>query len=79
VSRCPGAATVAGVRQGQELALFVDTHQHDGVVKGGWTAKCDVHLQGIHQPLSVHLHELLLGEVRVVARQGEEFVGVDLD
>jgi hypothetical protein len=39
----------------------------------------DVGLQGVDEAGGVHLDELHLGQVRVAARQGEEFVGVVLD
>lgn len=75
----PRVAAVPGVRVRQLLALLISSCEHNGVVKGLRAAERDVGLQGVDEARGVHLDELHLGQVRVAARQGEEFVGVVLD
>lgn len=63
----------------QQQALFVGTGEHDGVVEGLRSVERDIGLQRVEQSRRVHLDQLRLGNVRVAASQGEEFVGVVLD
>jgi hypothetical protein len=75
------AVAAAGrlIRRVQLHALLIGAGEHNCVVQRRRPAEGDVRLEGVAEAGRVNLDELVVGEVRIAAGQGEELFGVLFD